>query len=206
MSSLEKKPILFCLVGPAASGKSSIARGLMKLGLDLALSISSTSRKPRPNEKEAKDYFFLSRDEFLAQAKEGQFLEYAEFCGNFYGTSNSNLKKAVAEDRDLLLDIDLQGLQSLKKMPEIETVCIFVFPDSWSELEARLRERKTDSEEVIQNRLKEAVSEVEVLSKKTISDYFVSNRDLEDSIRNCASIVRAERLRIRRDLSSEVFE
>jgi len=204
---LERTPIIFCLVGPAASGKSTIARRLVGDSRDssLILSVSATSRKPRPKEVAGVDYHFLERGEFLKEVAGGLFLEHAEFCGNLYGTRQANLDKARAEGSDLLLDIDLQGLRALKKLKGLLVVGVFLFPNSWSEMELRLRERGTDSEEVIENRLKEARLEVEVLRKSELSDYFVSNQSLEISVANCLSIVRAERLRMRGDLPSETF-
>jgi guanylate kinase len=183
--------IVFIISAPSGSGKSTLVHRLLKQDPDLLFSISYTTRAPRGQEVPDQAYHFLSRPDFEAALARGEFLEYAEVFGNYYGTHRGVLERAQTEGRDVLLDIDVQGARQLKgKVPEVVT--IFVLAPSRAELEKRLRARSEDSEEVIARRLDGAAAEIRNYGAY---DYVVVNRDLEKSVDALASIVKAERLR-----------
>ncbi|HXA66750.1 MAG TPA: guanylate kinase, partial [Bryobacteraceae bacterium] len=150
---------VFIISAPSGSGKSTLVHRLLASVPGLAFSISYTTRPPRPSETNGVDYIFISRAEFEVRLARGEFLEYAEVFGNYYGTNRSTFEKAVQEGKDLVLDIDVQGARQLKvAIPE--AISIFVLPPSREVLEQRLRSRSQDSEEVIRRRLKGAAEEV----------------------------------------------
>jgi guanylate kinase len=182
---------VFIISAPSGSGKSTLVHRLLVTIPGLTFSISYTTRPPRPNEADRVDYNFISRQEFEARLGRGEFLEYAEVFGNYYGTNRKTFEEAVHQGRDLVLDIDVQGARQLKvAIPE--AVSIFVLPPSRDVLEHRLRARSQDSEEVIQRRLKGAAEEVR---NYTQYDYVLINQEIEDSSARLESIVRAERLK-----------
>lgn len=183
--------IVFIISAPSGSGKSTLVRGLLDSVPGLLFSISYTTRAPRGAEQQGKDYYYISREEFTRRIASGEFLEYAEVFGNYYGTHRSVLERAEAEGRDLVLDIDVQGARQLKsRIPE--AVSIFILAPSRGELEQRLRSRSEDPEEVIQRRLREAAEEIRNYRDY---DYIVVNREVAASVDALASIVKAERQR-----------
>jgi guanylate kinase len=182
---------VFIISAPSGSGKSTLVHRLLQSVPGLSFSISYTTRPPRPTEINGVDYIFISRAEFEVRLAQGEFLEFAEVFGNYYGTNRSTFEKAVQEGKDLVLDIDVQGARQLKvAIPE--AISIFVLPPSREVLEQRLRSRSQDSEEVILRRLKSAADEVR---NYTQYDYVLINRELEESAARLATIVQAERLR-----------
>ena len=182
---------VFIISAPSGSGKSTLVHRLLKSVPFLTFSISYTTRPPRPAETDGVDYIFISRPEFEARLAKGEFLEYAEVFGNYYGTNRSTFENAVHQGKDLVLDIDVQGARQLKvAIPE--AISIFVLPPSREVLEQRLRARSQDTEEVIRRRLKGAAEEVRNYKQY---DYVLINRELEESAARLTSIVRAERLR-----------
>jgi len=193
-----REAILFCFCGPAASGKSTICRELLALDEKLRLSISTTTRAPRGEEVDGEDYFFVTPAEFQKRISAGKFLEHAVFNEKHYGTEIANLEQAEAEGSDLLLDIDVQGAESLKKLYPGRTVVIFVFPPSFSVLEERFRSRGTEDEAKIQARLKIAQQEIEKLRSPGFSDYYLENDDLRNALKNAQAITAAERCRFSR--------
>lgn len=186
---------MFCFCGPAGSGKSSICTELRKTLPDLTLSISTTSRAPRGSEKDGTEYFFVTPEEFSKRVQAKKFIEHAVFNGNHYGTELANIERAAAQGCDLLLDIDVQGAEQLRALAPKQVVVVFLFPPSFSVLEQRFRDRKTDSEDKIQARLKIAREEIRVLSTAGFSDYFLLNDDFKKAASDAASIVQAERCR-----------
>ena len=159
----------------------------------LGFSISHTTRQMRPTEREGHDYYFVDKDTFLAMARAGEFLEHAQVFDNFYATGKAPVERALADGRDLILEIDWQGAQQVRKaLPE--AVTIFILPPSRASLEERLRNRKTDSEEVIQRRLRDAVKD---MSQWRDFDYVVVNDDFERALGDLQAIVagRGEALR-----------
>jgi guanylate kinase len=181
---------IFIISAPSGSGKSTLVNEARQIVSGLDFSISYTTRKPRGSEQNGREYFFVSRAEFEAMIRQDEFLEHAEVFGNYYGTARRFLREAEQKGSDLLLDIDVQGAEQIKrKLPQ--AVSIFILPPNRGELEKRLRNRSLDSEEVIQRRLVTASREIENYSKY---DYILVNDRLEDSVMALRAILLAERL------------
>jgi guanylate kinase len=182
---------VFIISAPSGSGKSTLVNQVRKIVSGLKFSISYTTRPPRTGEQNGREYYFVSRAEFEEMKGKDDFLEYADVFGNYYGTARRFLREAEQEGKDLLLDIDVQGAEQIKrKIPE--AVRIFVMPPNRQELEKRLRTRSLDAEDVIQRRLVTASREIENYSKY---DYILVNDRLEESIDALKSILLAERLK-----------
>ena len=182
---------VFVISAPSGSGKSTLVHELMKRVARLRFSVSYTTRQPRGQEQDGKDYFFITREEFEARVAKDEFLEWAEVFGNYYGTHRSELDRAAEDAFDLVLDIDVQGARQLKqKIPA--AVSIFILPPSRGELEQRLRARSQDSEPVIKRRLNEAAEEIRNYSNY---DYVLVNREVGASVERLAAIVEAARSR-----------
>lgn len=182
---------VFIISAPSGSGKSTLVHRILETVPNLVFSISYTTRPPRPAEIPGVDYIFVSRKEFVDRLAHGEFLEYAEVFGNFYGTNRETFELATHQGKDLVLDIDVQGARQLKvAIPQ--AISIFVLPPSREIMEQRLRSRSQDSEEVIQRRLRGAAAEVQ---NYTHYDYVLINRDIEEASARLANIVEAERLR-----------
>jgi guanylate kinase len=180
---------LFIISAPSGSGKSTLVNQVRKIVPGLKFSISYTTRLARTGEQNGREYYFVSRPEFEEMIRNDDFLEYADVFGNYYGTARRFLREAEEEGKDLLLDIDVQGAEQIKrKIPE--AVRIFVMPPNRRELEKRLRTRSLDAEDVIQRRLVTASREIENYDKY---DYILVNDRLEESIDALKSILLAER-------------
>jgi guanylate kinase len=185
------KPTVFIISAPSGSGKSTLVNGLLSNVPGLRFSISYTTRAPRGNEVNGKDYYFVSRPEFEEMMLRGEFLEHADVFGNYYGTHRSELDKAARDHEDLVLDIDVQGARQLqRKIPH--AVSIFILAPSRDELEQRLRTRSDTQEEVIQRRLRGAAEEIRNYDQY---DYVLVNRDVNESVDTLCSIIKAERVR-----------
>jgi guanylate kinase len=183
-------PIVYIISAPSGSGKSTLVNELLKLVPNLDFSISYTTRALRGSEQNGKQYHFVSREVFEQMIRAGEFLEHAEFDGNYYGTARRFLQETGEKGHDLLLDIDVQGAEQIKKkLPE--AVSIFVLPPDRKTLEWRLRKRSEDAEAVIARRLLAASREIENYDKY---DYILINDDLEESIDKLEAIVLSERL------------
>lgn len=186
-----KKGKLFVVSGPAGVGKGSVLKALLEHRENIYLSVSATTRQPRPGEKDGVHYHFLSAETFHEWIAQDAFLEYAEFVGNFYGTPKRFVETAMAEGRDVILEIDVQGaMQIIQKMPE--ATLIFIAPPSWEELERRLVSRGTESQEKIQKRLLRAKVECRDASAY---HYFVINDTIENAARELDAIITAEHCR-----------
>ena len=182
---------VFIISAPSGSGKSTLTHRLLDETPNLRFSISYTTRAPRGQEVNGKEYFFITREEFERRIKMGEFLEFAQVFDNFYGTHISELDRADMEGVDLILDIDVQGARQLKdRIPA--AVSIFILPPSREVLEQRLRARGQDSEPVIERRLHEAAEEIRKYSQY---DYVLVNREVEASVDTLKSIVKATRSR-----------
>lgn len=175
---------LIIVSGPSGSGKSTVTK-IVKDKLNIPLSISATTRNPRDGEIDGKDYFFLSKEEFKNKIANDEFYEYAEVHGNYYGT----LKKTVEENLDkglnVILEIDVQGALIAKEKKK-DAVLVFFRTKDMAILEKRLRDRKTDSEEVIQTRLKNAETELKYEDRY---NYTIINENLDDSIQELINII-----------------
>ncbi len=190
-ASSERMTTVFIISAPSGSGKSTLVARLLGSDPGLRFSVSYTTRRPRESEKPGESYVYIARGEFEDRIRRGEFLEYAEVFGNFYGTHRKILDQARREGKDLILDIDVQGARQLKeRIPE--AVSIFILAPSRDILEQRLRSRSEDSEEVIQRRLREAAEEIRNYVQY---DYVLVNHQVEESVATLAAIVKAERVR-----------
>ena len=178
----------FMISGPSGVGKSTVLKALLEKRPNVYFSVSATTRDPRPGELDGIHYHFMDVESFRKWISMDQFLEYAEYVGNFYGTPKRFVDEAMDQGKDVILDIEIQGaIQVTSKRPD--TVRIFIAPPSWAELERRLTERGTDSKDKIQKRLLRA--KVEFQTAHTY-DYFVINDTVENAVRELDAIMTAE--------------
>ncbi len=187
---------LYIVSAPSGAGKSSLIQALLKTQplYDTQVSVSHTTRAPRPGEVHGEHYFFVNHDEFKSMIGEDAFLEHAEVFGNYYGTSRAAIEQVLATGVDVFLDIDWQGAQQIRaRMPQARS--IFILPPSKLELDRRLRGRGQDSEEVIAKRMAQAVAE---MSHYAEYDYLIVNDDFDTALGDLKTIIRAERLRMSR--------
>ncbi|GGY07889.1 guanylate kinase [Paludibacterium paludis] len=182
---------IFVVVAPSGAGKTSLVAALLDAEPGVELSVSYTTRAPRSGEVAGKNYHFIDRPKFEEMIGLGDFVEYAEVYGNYYGTSARWLEERLAKGRDILLEIDWQGAAQVRRIFP-EAVSIFIMPPSIEELERRLRGRATDSEDVIRRRLAEARSEIDKVAQY---DYIVVNDNFERARADLISVVRAQRLK-----------
>ena len=183
---------LFILSAPSGTGKTSLTKALLKANINLWLSVSYTSRAKRPGEKEGIDYYFVERKIFVQMLECGEFIESAEVYGNLYGTSQKWINESIESGKDVLLEIDSQGAQQVRKIFS-NVVSIFVLPPSLEELENRLRNRNQDSEEVITKRMDAAREEIRHVSEY---DYVIINDNMDIALRDLICVVQSERLRM----------
>lgn len=198
------KGLLFIVCAPSGAGKSSLVEALLKDDTTLTLSVSYTTRAPRPGEQHGREYFFVDEPAFLAMLERGDFLECALVHGNHYGTSHQLIRDTLARGGDLLLEIDWQGAQQVRRLIE-GAIGIFILPPSLEELERRLRRRGKDSEEVIRRRLASAQEEMQHAVE---FEYAIINKDFDIARRDLAAVIRAERARCARQLEQhpELFQ
>jgi len=176
------------LSSPSGAGKTTIAAAILKGRKDIGYSVSCTTRTPREGEVDGKDYYFLSRVEFIRRMNEGAFAESAEVHGNLYGTLKSEIQRVLNSGRHVLMDVDIQGAALLRRaFPAVVT--IFILPPSGEVMLDRLRRRKTEDKEAIVRRLESALQELQAVDDY---EYVVVNDVLEDSVRRVASIIDAE--------------
>lgn len=180
---------LFIITAPSGAGKSSLLQALIKQDSSLGLSISHTTRSPRDGEEDGREYFFISVADFVEKQKRGDFLEYAEVHGNYYGTSRYAVLERLAAGQDTLLEIDWQGALQIKKLIS-ETVSIFILPPSIETLEERLYKRGKDSPEVIAKRVQAASQEISHASE---FDYVIINDNFDLALSQLSAIVKAKR-------------
>lgn len=190
----EKRGLLMVLSAPSGGGKSVVLRRLLEGEAGLTYSVSVTSRPPRPGEVDGQDYHFVDRPSFEEMIRKDVFYEWAEVHGNLYGTREDTVDEALGRGLDVAMDLDVKGGLSVKwRRPD--SVLVFLMPPSIEVLEQRLRERKTDSEEQIQLRLKNAQEE---LTHWRLYDYVVVNDSLDQTLTTVGDILHAERCRARR--------
>jgi guanylate kinase len=194
---------LLVISGPSGTGKTTVIAKLMEIRQDLAFSVSCTTRPPRNGEQDGTDYRFLGREAFESLIKAGDFLEHAEYVGNYYGTPKEPVLEKLRQGMSVVLDIEVQGARQVKESME-EAVMVFLSPPSLTELERRLRSRGTDSEERIQGRLNTARTECRHAGDY---DYIVFNDDPETAALELSAILTAEQCRVseRIDYFNEVF-
>lgn len=181
---------VFIISAASGTGKTTLVSRLTSHHNDIRVSISHTTRQPRENEQHGKHYYFVDKTKFIELVGEGAFLEHAEVFGNYYGTSVQAVRDMCAQGFDVILEIDVQGAEQVRQaLPD--AVSIFILPPSMDILEQRLRNRKTDSDEVIQTRLNEAKQEIE---QSYLFDYIVVNQDLVQAEADLLHIFKANRL------------
>ncbi len=184
-----KKGILLIVSGLSGAGKGTICNRLMEKYPQYVLSISATSRKPRAGETNGKEYFFISKEEFEDRLKKGLFLEHAQYVGNYYGTPKDWVENQLLQERDIILEIELQGAFQVKdKIPE--AITIFILPPNMEELKNRLLKRGTETEEEIEKRMKRAEEEMDFVNRY---DYVIVNEDIEKSVEMLHNIVSREK-------------
>ena len=188
-----RRGLLIILSSPSGAGKSTLSRRVLEDDPEVVFSVSATTRAPRPGEEHGREYFFLSREEFKAQAEAGDMLEWAEVFGNFYGTPRAPVEAAINAGNDVLFDVDWQGGQQIRNSALRDAVVsIFILPPSIAELEARLLGRGQDSAEVVAKRMAQSRSEI---SHWAEYDYVLVNDDLDRAEADLRAILAAERLR-----------
>lgn len=190
----DPRPLVLVLSGPSGAGKSSLIKGLLAQRQDLVASVSATTRSPRGTERDGVDYHFLSEDEFAALREEDGLLECAQVFGrHWYGTPRAFVERQHAAGRHVIMDLDVQGAVQLRARMQAAAVLVFVLPPDATTLEARLRGRGTDSEDVIARRLAEAEREI---AQWQCYDYLLCNDALDDCVDALAAVLRAESQRI----------
>src|SRR5512139_2496851 len=188
--------VLYMVSAPSGAGKTSPVKALLKSDPAIRLSVSFTTRAPRPGETDGRDYHFVSRERFDVMLAEGEFLEHAEVYGNFYGTSKGSIGRDLNAGRDVLLEIDWQGAAQVRQhFPQSKS--IFILPPSFSALRTRLAGRGQDSEEVIERRLAAAAHDV---AHADAFDYIIVNDDFDHALQDLVSITRSIRLEAARQL------
>ncbi len=192
INTIARRGLMLVLSSPSGTGKTTLAKRLLEVEDNLELSVSATTRTARPGEVEGEDYFFQSEEEFSRIREEGGFLEWAQVFDNYYGTPRTFVSDALIEGRDILFDIDWQGSAQLTKSMHGDIVTIFILPPSAEALETRLKTRGQDSEEVVKRRMDGAKDEIRHYDEY---DYIIINDDLEVSLDQIRSILKAERLR-----------
>ena len=188
---------LFIISAPSGAGKTSLVHALLATNPQIDLSVSYTTRAPRKGEVDGEAYQFISRATFLEMAANGEFLESAEVYGNFYGTSQNWISQENAKDRDILLEIDWQGAAQVRSIFP-GCVSIFILPPSIATLEQRLKGRGTDSDEIVEHRMKAAREDVRHVAE---FDYVIINDDLNEALKEFNAVVLAARLRTTRQLT-----
>ena len=199
---MSRRGLMLILSSPSGAGKTTLARRLLALEPTLRLSISVTTRKPRPGDQEGRDYYFSDEAEFDRMRAAGEFLEWARVHSNLYGTPRQPVMEALARGEDVLFDIDWQGARQLRESAGADLVRVFVLPPSVPELVTRLTLRATDSAEVIKARMMEAGNEITHWAEY---DYVIVNGDLERGVAQLHDVLTAERLRRDRQVGLSAF-
>ncbi|MHC8509810.1 MAG: guanylate kinase [Rhodospirillales bacterium] len=192
---MHRRGLMLVLSSPSGAGKSTISRMLLAGDDALSLSVSATTRTPRPSEIDGEDYHFVSGDAFETMAANGEFLEHAEVFGRRYGTPRAPVEETLKAGRDVLFDIDWQGAQQIGDKAREDVVTVFILPPSVEELARRLKTRAQDTEEEVQRRMAKAVSE---MSHYAEYEYVIVNKDVEKSTACVRAVLAAERQKRKR--------
>lgn len=195
---MNKKGILVVVSGPSGAGKGTICEEYIKTHDNCSLSISATTRKPRPGEIDGVNYYFISENDFVERVQNDGFLEHAVFCGNMYGTPKDAVLKMIESGKDVILEIEVQGAMQVRSHYP-EGVFVFVVPPTMQELENRLRGRNTEDEEKIKLRLSRARQEFDFVEKY---NYILENDTVGGSVKKLQSIIEAEKCRLERNYES----
>mgnify|MGYP006283310443 CR=1 FL=1 len=202
MTDIARRGLLLVMSSPSGAGKTTLSRRLLAADPSIAMSVSVTTRAPRPGEVNGRDYHFITQEDFARLRDRGDLLEYAEVFGNFYGTPKRPVMEALQTGRDVLFDIDWQGTQQLAQAMEEDLVRIFILPPSAEELRERLIGRAQDSASTVARRMAKAADEI---SHWPEYDYVIVNDDIDASDAEITAILRAERLRRRRRVGLTQF-
>jgi guanylate kinase len=189
---IDRRGLLLVLSSPSGAGKTTLARRLITADQDISMSVSVTTRKPRPGEVEGQDYYFVDDPTFKRMADNNELLEWARVFDNYYGTPRAPVEAAIGQGRDMLFDIDWQGAQQLSEKMKHDVVRVFILPPSAGLLEERLRRRAQDAEDIVQQRMDQAAAEI---SHWPEYDYVIVNTDVAVSMEGLTAILSAERLR-----------
>ena len=194
---LNQQGLLIVLSGPSGVGKATVRKALFEMDdHNFTYSVSMTTRKPRVGEVDGVDYYFVSEEEFERRIKQGRFLEFAKFVGNYYGTPMDEVEKMIQDGAEVVLEIEVEGAMQVKaKMPD--AVLIFIAPPSYDALKTRLLRRGTEPEDIISERLNKAHRELTLAAGY---DYIVINDDVENAADRIKAIIRAEHAKCRRSL------
>ncbi|MET0445836.1 MAG: guanylate kinase [Pseudorhodoplanes sp.] len=199
---VERRGLMFVLSSPSGAGKTTLTRMLIDEIADLRMSVSVTTRPPRPGEVDGKDYYFVDQAKFDAMVANDELLEWAKVFDNCYGTPRAPVETALAAGHNVLFDIDWQGAQQLNSRAPSDVVSVFILPPSVQALEQRLHTRAQDSEEVIRGRMKKAGDE---MSHFDAYDYIVVNDNIGIAFEAVKSILRAEQLKLQRQVGMVAF-
>ena len=199
---IKRRGLLLVLSSPSGAGKTTITRRLLETDGNIDLSISVTTRPPRPKETDGVDYHFIDESRFKAMAGAGELLEHAHVFGNYYGTPRAPVEAALEAGRDVLFDVDWQGAQQIREGAPNDLVSVFILPPGAAELERRLRARAQDSDEVIARRMAVASQEIVHFAEY---QYVLVNRDIDACLADVEAILRAERLRLDRQMGLRDF-
>ncbi len=190
----KRKGLILVISAPSGAGKTTLCKRLLQVSSSFTSSVSFTTRRRRENEIEGVDYYFVSQKEFGKMVEEGKFVEWAEVHGQLYGTSANLLDQRIKEEKDVLLEVDVKGGSQIKKNYP-QAVLVFLLPPSWQELEKRLASRRTEDEEKLAERMKQAKKEIEYAPHY---DYLIINDDINRALQDLSAIIRAERCRMDR--------
>lgn len=190
----KKKGLILVISAPSGAGKTTLCKRLLQASSSFISSVSFTTRRPRRNEIEGVDYYFVSQKEFQKMIEKRRFIEWTEVHGRLYGTSANLLDQAVKEEKDVLLEVDVKGGAEIKKNYP-QAVLIFLLPPSWQELEKRLANRRTEDEEKLARRIKQAKREIKYAPHY---DYLIVNDDINRALEDLSAIIQAERCRMDR--------
>jgi guanylate kinase len=193
-----RRGILVVVSAPSGGGKTTLVKAALAADPTLSLSVSCTTRPARKGELEARDYFFVTAEDFARRRAADEFVEWAEVFDHAYATPRAPLDAAITAGRDVLLDVDIQGARSIKRVYPADAVGIFVVPPSFAALEQRLRARGTDGDAQIKRRLDRAREEIEAARETGIYDYVIKNSDRERAALDLQAIIAAERCRLSR--------
>ncbi len=201
-SAIQRRGLMLVLSSPSGAGKTTLSRGLLDNDSHIQLSVSCTTRPKRPGERDGVDYHFVDKATFRGMIERGEFLEYAEVFGNYYGTPRGPVDEVLNAGRDMLFDIDWQGTQQLRDKGRTDLATVFILPPSTRDLEKRLLTRAQDPREIVAQRMAKAADE---MSHWAEYDYVVVNSDIGTSLTSLKAILSAERLKRERQVGLSDF-
>lgn len=199
---IHRRGLMLVLSSPSGAGKTTLSRSLLECDGEITMSVSATTRRPRPGEEDGKDYHFLTTEDFGVMRNRGEFLEHAKVFDNYYGTPKAPVEEALSAGRDIMFDIDWQGTQQLEESASNDLVKVFILPPSGHELEKRLNTRAQDPPDVVAGRMAKASDEI---SHYAEYDYIIVNDDVEKALKELTAILVAERVRRERRVGLRTF-